>query len=167
MTLLTSKWMMVIYVLVFILLVLYLSGCKSVHSQVKIEAPPEAVWKVLTDFENIKEWNNVLIPIEGELKEGAIIKYEFHQDANTISVIPATVKQMIKNKLLNQTGGMTGILTFDHKYILEEVKDSTNVIIHEDYRGVMVPFWNPAPVEEAYNRLGKALKERVNQLKEN
>lgn len=161
MTILTSKWMIVVYVLSLILIVLYLTGCKSVHSQIIIKAPPQDVWNVLTDFEKIKEWNHVLIPIEGELKEGATITYEFHQDENNMSEIPATVKQIIGNKLINQTGGMWGVLTFNHKYILDPIEDSTQVTIHEDYRGIMVPFWNPAPVEEAYKRLGQALKDRV------
>ena len=62
---------------------------------------------------------------------------------------------------------MPFILTFNHKYTLESANDGTRLIIHEDYRGIMVPFWNPTPVEKAYERLAMDLKTRVEKLKEN
>lgn len=161
MTLLSSKWMIFGEVLFVVLFLLYIFGKKSVHTEISIPAPSGTVWSVLTDIQNTKTWNPVLIPLEGELKEGTQIKYEFRQDENSISTIPATVKQIIDNRLLNQTGGMPGLLTFDHKYKLEPADGGTKVTIHEDYRGIMVPFWNPAPVEEAYKRLASALKDQV------
>ena len=164
MEILTSKWAIVFIVIVFSFIVLNLVGCKSVHTEIDISASPENVWNVLTDTQKIKEWNKVLIPIEGELEEGNTIKYEFHQDENNLSLISAKVEKIEENKLLNQSGGMPLILTFDHKYILEESNGGTKVIIHEDYRGAMVPFWDPAPVEQAYSRLNVALKERVESL---
>lgn len=162
----TSKWMIFVCLVILIFIILYMIGQKSVHSESFIPATPEEVWSVLIDTQNIKTWNTILIPIDGELREGASIKYEFYQDENNRSVIPAKVRQMVENNLLNQKGGMTGILTFDHKYILEPEKGGTKVIIHEDYRGIMVPFWNPAPVEQAYTRLAEALKDRVIFIKE-
>lgn len=144
---------------------LYLIGNKSVRTEIHILAAPEEVWAVLSDLETVKEWNPVLIPIKGELKEGASIEYEFHQDADNISRIPATVKKIEENRLLNQAGGLTGIITFDHRYILQPQESGTRVIIQEDYQGAMVPFWDPTPVGEAYERLAKALQERVIKLK--
>ena len=47
--------------------------------------------------------------------------------------------------------------------MLEPTGNSTKVIIHEDYRGIGVNFWNPQPVEEAYKELNIALKNRVEQ----
>lgn len=165
MTIFSSKWMIAAIVLVVTLLTLYLIGRKSVHAEITISASPIEVWAVLTDLEKIKDWNPVLIPIEGELKEGARVKYEFHQDESNSSVIPATVKKVVPGELLNQGGGMAGILTFDHKYILVGIGDDTRLTIHEEYRGIYVPFWNADPVEQAYHKLAEALKERVIQLK--
>ncbi|MEM7369149.1 MAG: SRPBCC family protein [Bacteroidota bacterium] len=162
----TSKWMIAALALLAVLAILFLIGRKSAHADITITASPSEVWAVLTDTDKIKDWNPVLIPIKGELKEGETVTYEFHQDDTTSSQMPAKVKRMVASELLNQGGGIPGILTFDHKYILEAVGNNTRVTIHEEYRGVYVPFWNPSPVELAYGRLAKALKDRVLQLKD-
>lgn len=165
MTFLSSKWTITVFVLLIILLILFVVGKKSVHTSIAIQATPDEVWNVLTDFSKVKEWNQVLVPMNGELKERTKIKYEFYQEIDGKSaIIDATVKQVVPNKLINQNGGIPGVLTFDHQYILEENPTGTQVYIHEEYRGIMVPFWNPDPVEKAYSRLLRALKGRVETL---
>ncbi|MBW1294430.1 SRPBCC domain-containing protein [Aquimarina litoralis] len=159
-----SKILIVIIVLLAILIILYFTGKKSVHHEITINANPEKVWTVLTNTNDYDMWNPVMKLLEGEIKEGNKVKYQFTQDTNTISQIPSTVKKIIPKELLNQAGGMPLILTFDHKYILESSLEGTKLIIHEDYRGIGVNFWNPKPVEEAYTRLNKAIKQRVESL---
>ncbi len=164
MGILSSKWVLLVLVLITILVILYRVGRKSVHTEVTIVATPSEVWSVLTNVSTIKEWNKVLIPIEGELNVGNSIKYEFYQDeGGKASVIDAEVIAIAPDQLLNQQGGMNFILTFDHKYILEPSPTGTKVRIEEYYRGIMVPFWNPSPVESAYHRLLISLKQRVEQ----
>lgn len=159
-----SRFMIIALVIIGVLVVLFVLGRKSVHSEIVIKAQPTDVWKVLMDNGSYQEWNTVLIPLNGELKEGEKVLYEFNQDENTKSEISSKVKKIVPNNLLNQGGGIPGILTFNHKYILEEVNEGTKVIIHEDYRGIMVPFWNAKPVEKAYERLNFELKNRVESL---
>ena len=137
-----------------------------VSAEIVINASTEKVWSVLMDKSVYREWNTVLIPVKGDLKVGSKVEYEFHQDENTKSVIPSKVLAIEENKILNQGGGIPGVLTYNHKYILEKNEGGTKVIIHEDYKGVGVPFWNPAPVQKAYERLCKDLKNRVEALKE-
>ncbi len=155
--------MYIIIGIVSILVVLIFKGRKSVHHQISINATSEEVWKVLTDFESYPEWNPTMELVEGEVKEGNNVKYQFTQDENSKSEIGATVMKIVPPKLLNQKDGIPLILTFNHKYILEPNGNMTKVTIHEDYRGIGVNFWNPKPVEAAYGRLNIALKERVEQ----
>jgi hypothetical protein len=164
MEILTSKWFLALLIIILILILLYIFGNKSVHTEIEIQAAPQEVWNVLTNTEKIIEWNTVLVPVEGKLKEGNTVKYEFN-DGKSITKMPATVVKMNPAKLLNQKGGMTGILTFNHKYILEEIEVGTRIIIHEEYKGIIVPFWNPDPVEKAYQKLAESLRERVIELK--
>jgi uncharacterized protein YndB with AHSA1/START domain len=62
MTILKSKWIVFIMPLVFL-------SCKAVHTEIVIPAPPDVIWMVLTDAAGYQEWNPVLIPVEGEIRE--------------------------------------------------------------------------------------------------
>lgn len=162
MAILESKWVVgAIVMLIAVLALLYITGHKSVHAEIEIPASPKQVWNVLVDIERYEEWNTVLVPLEGELREGANVRYEFRQNADNTYTIPSKVEKVVEQTLLNQRGGMQGILSFDHRYTLEPANGGTKVIIHEEYRGIGVPFWDPAPVEAAYHRLNQALKDRV------
>ncbi len=162
MLLVNSKWMLVAFAVIAVLLILYLVGKKSVTTEISINASKERVWQLLANVDYINEWNKVLIPAKGNLQEGNTILYEFfQQEGGAPAEMEAKVVSMISMELINQKGGMTGILTFDHKYLISEENGITNVKIHEVYRGIMVPFWNPAPVEKAYKRLLQQLKTRA------
>jgi hypothetical protein len=142
---------------------LYIIGKKSVHSEILINASADKVWQVLTDTDKYSEWNPTMKLLEGKMKVGNTLKYEFTQDEDNKSEIPVMVKQIIPNELLNQGGGIPMVLTYNHRYVLEPTDNGTKVIIQEDYKGIYVPFWNPKPVELAYQKLNKALKKKVEQ----
>lgn len=136
-------------------------GVKSVTATVDIPAPPEQVWQVLMDTDAYSEWNPVLVPLEGELAEGNTLRYRFQQDQQTTAEMSARVKQIHAMNKLNQVGGYWGILTFDHNYLLEPIDKGTRLTIYEEYTGLGVHFWDPTPVEQAYQRLAESLKLRV------
>lgn len=159
-----KKLMYIFIGILVILVILVFTGNKSVHHEITIMDTPEKVWNVLTEMYDYPKWNPTMELLEGTVQEGNKVKYKFTQDENTKSEIGATVVQVVPNKLLNQKGGIPLVLTFNHKYVLEWTGNTTKVIIHEDYKGIGVNFWNPKPVEEAYQRLNFALKERVEQF---
>ena len=72
-------------------------------------------------------------------------------DGSVSSVTP-TVRHLEEYAVLNQTGGIPGVLTFDHTWTLEAVEGGTRVVQYEEYRGIGVLFWNPGWVEAAYRR---------------
>ena len=145
-----AKWIVYLMPLVFL-------SCHSVHTEITIPADPEMVWSVLTDASGYKEWNPVLVPIEGDLREGEKLKYQMTEPDSKQSEITARVKKMVEHQELNQGGGIPGILTFDHKWLQEPVNEGTRVTQHEDYRGVGVLFWDASWVEPAYRNAMKHL----------
>lgn len=49
----------------------------EVYTELLIDAPPEKVWAVLTDFERLSEWSNTLVSLEGDFHEGGQIKIQY------------------------------------------------------------------------------------------
>ena len=151
--------------IVVVLVILVITGRKSVHHEIIINDAPEQIWDVLISMDKYPEWNPVMELVQGEVGKGNKVTYKFTQSPDSSYEIQATVKEIITGQLLNQSGGTPLILTYNHKYILEQVEEGTRVTIHEDYRGIGVNFWSPKPVEEAYARLNEAIKTRVESLK--
>ena len=140
-----------------------LVGCghKAVHAELVIAAPPAAIWEVLTDTAAYGEWNPIFVSAEGEFREGGTVAYEMKNPDGEISDVEPTVRKLVPEREINQFGGFSGILTFDHTWRLEPVDAATRVIQHEEYRGVYVWFWDPGWVERAYEHALVALRERV------
>ncbi|REL37414.1 SRPBCC domain-containing protein [Thalassotalea euphylliae] len=138
-------------------------GNKSVKTEIEIEAPPVLVWQVLTDVASYQHWNPVFLYEKGDLKQGENIIYTVTENPaeQKSAKISARVKQVVPNKLLNQTGGLWGIITFDHKYLLTKTERGTKVTIYEKYTGLYVNFWGESSIAKQYENLAKALKTRV------
>ena len=113
------------------------------------------------DEQGYKDWNPVLVPVNGEIGEGQELTYKMIEPDGKSTDVVTKVIDFKPNELLNQYGGTWGIITFDHKYILEKVEVGTKVTIHEDYRGIMVNFWNPDWVQTGYEQTLEGLKKRV------
>ena len=139
-------------------------GQKSVQTEIVISASPEAVWQVLTGVEQYKDWNPVFEYKGGQLKQGNKITYRVTEAENKSAVMSAKVIQLVQNKLLNQSGGLWGVITFDHTYTLTKVEQGTKVTIFEKYTGIYVNFWDEKPIAQQYKKLAQALKIRVNEL---
>ena len=64
-----------------VIVALSLLGHKSVHAELVIPAPPEAIWSVLTDAAGYKDWNPVFTHVEGEYREGAKMAYQMRDES--------------------------------------------------------------------------------------
>ena len=165
MSIISSKWFIALVLIVIVLVVLYVLGHKTVHSERVIPAEPDEIWSVLLDKNSYQEWNPILIPSEGDLREGETLTYKMISPDDKESMVKTKVVHLQKAKLLNQYGGMPGILTFDHRWILEPAPNGTKVIQHEEYRGIGVLFWDPGWVEIAYHKSLEALETRIYSLR--
>ena len=158
MHLLTSKWMIVVYILLALVIILFLTGKKSVHAEIIVNTSPDRVWEVLMDQQSYNNWSTVLIPTDGVFHSDSTVTYDMIDADGKSTSVKTRVVELRKNEVLNQYGGTRGILTVDHRYILERAESGTKVIIHEDYRGIMVNFWNPGWVQKGYEQTLVGLK---------
>lgn len=157
--------LLILIVIALIPMVLFLSFIgfhlfikRTFHTEVLITAPVEDVWSLLLNESGYKEWNTVLVPMEGKIEQGKKLKYEMTNEINEKSLITIKVKRSTENKELNQVGGIPGFLTFNHKYILEPMGNATKLVQHEVDRGIGLLFWDSSWIEPAYEQTSKNLK---------
>lgn len=136
-------------------------GSKSVHTEIIIPSAPEKVWQVLTDIERYQEWNPAITLVDGELKAGNKVTYRFQETDSKAANISSEVIEITPYTHLNHKGGIWGIITFDQHYYLEPHDLGTKFIIHEDYTGVYVNFWDELHTQNQYQNMAEALKLRM------
>ncbi len=134
---------------------------KTFHVESVVSAPPEAVWAVLMDTAAYPDWNPVFIAVDGTYADGATVTNTVQFPDGSDVEMAATVKAVVAGRELRQSGGMPGILTFDHRWLLEPVEGGTRVVQHEVDRGIGLLFWNADWIEPAYAEVLDALAERV------
>ena len=136
-------------------------GHHEVYTETIIDAEPEEIWAVITDASNYKNWNPVITNAEGTYADGGTIINTVVEDGKKPTKIKSKIMKFKPPFHLNQFGGYSGIITFDHHYILEKVEAGTKVIQKEEYTGFYVNFWDSAWVEPAYQRVNEALHNEV------
>ena len=134
---------------------------KTFRVETVVPAPPEAVWAVLMDTNGYPEWNPIFVAVDGSYAEGAKVTQTVRFPDGRDVVMTATIKALVAEREIRQSGGMPGVLTFDHQWLLEPVEGGTRVVQHEVDRGIGLWFWNSDWIEPAYSDVLDALAQRV------
>jgi len=136
-------------------------GKKTFQVEIVIPAPPATVWAVLMATEKYPEWNPTFVEVSGLYEVGGTVLNKVRDPDGKVLEMTATVAEVVANKTLRQRGGIWGIITFDHQWLLEPVAGGTKVTQHEVDRGLYLWIWDSSWIEPAYARTNEALKTRV------
>jgi hypothetical protein len=137
---------------------------KTLSATIRIEAPPMAVWAILTDLARYPEWNPLFREAAGDIAVGKRITLR--------SVHPASGRMMtVKPKLvaaepgveLRWAASLPGIMRGEHSFSLSLVSGGTRLVQSENFRGLLVPFSGKtfASTEASFQALNEALKKRA------
>lgn len=157
----SPKRMIAVAALIIAVVLLAVLPRKSVRVELTINASPDEIWTVLTDAASYPEWNPIFVSVQGSFDEGAHLAVQMQSPDGGVTLVEPVVKKLVVGQELNQTGGITGVLTFDHTWKLDAVPDGTRVTQYEEYRGIGVLFWDPGWVEDAYQLANENLRDRV------
>jgi len=135
---------------------------KSAHAELLLQQPPEEIWAALMDTSVQSEWNSIFDSVQGVYAPDATMQYGMVTADGSVAPVESRVIEMVPNEKLNQFGGYPGILTFDHKWLLEVTHEGTRVIQHEEYRGIGVLFVDVSYVPNLYQQGLVALRSRLN-----
>lgn len=137
---------------------------RRVHSDIVIDAPPEEVWSVLTDWDRLKEWSPTLQALRGEIRDGGAVSAEY--------VFMGSVATP-DHTLLYEEGSMFGWsdpmlpgVKDRHIYRVEALPDGrTRFVQTDEVRGGVLSFlfgWIVIrEMRKTYPLFNQALKERV------
>lgn len=134
---------------------------KTFHVETVIAASPEEIWAVLVDTSAYPEWNPVFVEVDGTYALGATVENNVRDPDGKILAMTAEVRAFAPGRELRQYGGVPGVITFDHRWLLEPAAGGTRVVQHEVDRGIYLWFWDAAWIEPAYARVLDALAARV------
>ena len=126
-----------------------------------ISATPEEIWAVLMDTAAYGEWNPVFVKVEGSYAAGGTVLNTFKDPSGKLFDVTNKVEALEPNRLLRQKGGFTGVLTFDHQWLLEPAEGGTKVIQYEIDRGIYVWFWDDSWIVPKYTEVLQALEREV------
>ncbi|MEM7134153.1 MAG: SRPBCC domain-containing protein [Chloroflexota bacterium] len=139
-------------------------GNWAVHTEIEIDASPQKVWQVLTDFEKIGEWSPALRGLRGELKDGAKVECDYFWSGKV---------NKLTHTLIVEDGVMFGWsdpvipLTKDyHVYKVSPIGDGQRTLFAQTDRitGLLSPIIAKsftAQMLETYTEFNQCLKERV------
>ncbi len=133
----------------------------------EIDAPPEAVWEVLLEFDTYPEWNPFVQSITGLPVEGERLEVTIRPPNSRAMTFTPDIIAVEPNRRLAWRGRLLVPFVFDgyHEFHLEPVGDDeqrTRFLQRETFRGALVPILlDEDKIERGFKEMNRAIKERA------
>ena len=141
---------------------------KQISSEIEINATPERVWHVLTDFPALSEWSPFVRSIEGELEVGQRIKVHIKGSKGMGMTFKPTVLKAEPGREFRWLGHflLPGLFDGEHYFVIEEL-GAARVRFRqgEKFTGLLVPLMTMMGVLKnahvGFEEMNEALKLRA------
>lgn len=140
---------------------------RSIYTDVKIDAAPDRVWSLLTDFESYPDWNPFIQRIEGHARKGARLDVLLKPPDGRAMRFRPTVERLDPPRTFSWKGRLLlpGLFDGHHIFEIEPLGPTRVRFVHrEDFRGMLVPLlWNQldTTTRRGFEAMNAALKARV------
>ncbi|KFF13153.1 polyketide cyclase [Chryseobacterium soli] len=137
---------------------------KKIETQIIINAAPQKVWEILTDFNNYPNWNPFIKSIAGLINIGSTLKVTIEPEEGKGMTFKPLIQSSVKNKELSWLGNLLfkGIFDGKHKFqLIDNGNGTTTFIQSEEFSGILVSFINLDKTAEGFNKMNKSLKEQA------
>ncbi len=139
---------------------------RVLEKTIEIDATPDEVWDVLTDFADYEEWNPFVTSITGPAVAGARLAVVLAPPGGRSISMKPTVRAAEASRRLAWLGhlGVPGIFDGAHEFLIEPGADGTTVFTQrETFRGALVPFVGGVldTTAAGFDLMNQALKDRV------
>lgn len=136
---------------------------KSIRTEIHIDAPPERVWPILTDFARYPAWNPLIPRAEGNVREGERLAVRIELPGGPGMTVRPTLTHVEPRRVLGWKGRLFVPKLFDgeHLFELHPADGGTRFVQREHFRGLLVPLvWGSleAPTRQGFTAMNEALK---------
>ena len=138
---------------------------RTIETTIDIEAPPDAVWAVLTDFAAYPDWNPFMVSIAGDLETGAKLAVTMQNPGGRPTTFRPEVLRADEHRL-RWIGKvlLRGVFDGAHELRVDVTPTGSRFVQREEFSGVLVPlFWRTLTTKTraGFVAMNEALRERV------
>lgn len=144
---------------------------KEISTEALIDAPPETVWRVLTDFYSYPNWSSFISRIDGSSERGGVLnvvmkdgKGKDRKFKPEVLVSEPEKEFRWKGKL----GGMGWLFSGEHYFKIQKSGEGRTRLTHgEIFTGFMVPMlWRSLNTDtrQGFLEFNKSIKRRAESL---
>ncbi len=136
-------------------------------TEIEINAPPERIWRILTDFSAFPEWNPFIRRATGDLVPGARLEVKLQPSGARGMTFRPTVLKADVNRELRWLGHLfvPGLFDGEHAFVVEPIGASrVRFVQRESFRGLLVPLLARGLETDArrgFEEMNRALKARA------
>lgn len=137
---------------------------KQIKTSITIQATPEKVWSVLTDFAGYPQWNPFIKSLQGDVVVGNTIEVNIQPPGSKPMGFKPKVLTYEPNRELSWLGKVlfTGLFDGLHKFKIEDHGDGSCTFFHEEnFSGILVPLINLSTTEDGFISMNNSIKARA------
>ncbi|MGK4567885.1 SRPBCC family protein [Flavobacterium sp. 3HN19-14] len=137
----------------------------ELKTEITIDATPEKIWSILSDFDEYPNWNPFITSITGDVKVGNKIAVRIEPPGANANNFKPTVTALEPNKKLSWLGVFMfrGVFDGEHQFELIDNKNGTTTLIQqENFIGLLVPLFKKMldnNTRKGFEAMNKKLKE--------
>jgi hypothetical protein len=143
---------------------------REVYTDIRINAPAETVWNILTDLGSYREWNPFIVKSVGKAELGERLTCRPRISKTRIATFHPVVTRLKPGTVFVWTGhfGVPGLADGVHIFELKAENSGETLLIHrQTFSGILMPLiWKPIEkvAIRGFTRMNEALKERAEAL---
>ena len=138
----------------------------ELHTEIEIEATPNVVWDVLTDFAAYSDWNPFITSADGTASVGATIVARFQPPDGRAVTLKPKVTVVEDHETLEWFGHVVlpGLFDGRHRFELQGTPSGTRVVQAEQFDGLLVRLFRKSintSTRAGFEAMNQALKGRA------
>jgi hypothetical protein len=139
----------------------------QIQTEIEIDAAPERVWSILTDFAAYPEWNPFIRFIHGTTKRGTRLEVRIQPSGASGMTFRPTVEAADAGQELRWRGRLLlpGLFDGEHRFVIERIAAAkVRFRQSERFNGILVPIFKGSlnrDTKRGFEEMNRALKKRA------